>query len=156
MYKEERNMTLTAYFTYSGNAKKLAEKVAGVAGGDLFEIKPEQAYSQDYQECVDEARKEKEQNARPAVEGVPKDISKYDTVVLCFPNWCRTCPMPVLTFVEGCDLTGKTVYIAVTNGGGGVGDSTSDITASAKGAKVIDAVDGNNLSDEQIKSWLGL
>ena len=50
--------TLVAYFTYSGNAKQVAEKVADITGTDLFEIKRETPYSNDYQTCVDEARKE--------------------------------------------------------------------------------------------------
>lgn len=148
--------TLVAYFTYSGNAKKVAERVADIAGADLFEIKPEIPYSDDYQTCVDAARKELKENARPALAGKVEDINQYDTIILGFPNWCRTCPMPVLSFVEDYDLSGKKIYSFVTNGGGGCGNSTEDIKKSAEGAIVTDAVDGNHLSDSQIKEWLGL
>ena len=50
--------TLVAYFSYSGNAKAAAEKVAKIAEADLFEIQTVTPYSADYQKCVDEARKE--------------------------------------------------------------------------------------------------
>ena len=149
-------MTLVAYFSYSGNPKKVAEQIAKLAGADLFEIKTEKEYSKDYQTCVNEAREEVAQNARPALAGSVEDIGKYDTIILGFPNWCSTCPMPVLSFVEEYDLTGKTIHSFVMNGGGGCGNSAADIQKSAKGAVVTDAVNGNQLSDEQIKEWLGV
>lgn len=148
--------TLVAYFTYSGNAKKVAEEVADIAGADLFEIKRETPYSADYQACVDEARKELQENARPELAGKVEDMSQYDTLILGFPNWCKTCPMPVLSFLEAYDLSGKNIYAFVTNGGGGCGNSTDDIKKSAARANVTDAVNGNNLSYSQIREWLGL
>jgi len=148
--------TLVAYFTYSGNAKKVAENVADIAGADLFEIKRETPYSSDYQTCVDEARKELKENARPELTGKVENMSQYDTLILGFPNWCSTCPMPVLSFVEAYDLSGKKIYAFVTNGGGGCGNSTDDIKKSAAGAVVTEAVNGNELSDSQIREWLGI
>ena len=37
--------TLVAYFSASGQTAKLAKILAGVTGGDLFEIAPETAYT---------------------------------------------------------------------------------------------------------------
>lgn len=148
--------TLVAYFSYSGNAKMTAGKVAELTGADLFEIKPENPYSADYQVCVDEARKELQENARPKLAAKVSDMSGYDRIILGFPNWCKTCPMPVLSFLEEYDLKGKRIDAFVTNGGGGVGVSTEDIKKSAAGADVSDAINGNDLSDERIKEWLGL
>ena len=37
--------TLVAYFSASGQTAKLAKTLAGVTGGDLFEIAPETAYT---------------------------------------------------------------------------------------------------------------
>ncbi|MCM1158306.1 MAG: flavodoxin family protein [Bacteroidales bacterium] len=148
--------TLVAYFSYSGNAKAAAEKVAELAGADLFEIKPAEPYSTDYQACVDEARKELQENARPKLADKVEDISGYDRIILGFPNWCKTCPMPVLSFLEEYDLNGKKIDFFVTNGGGGVGDSTQDIRKSAAGAEVSEAINGNDLSDDRIKEWLKL
>ncbi|MCM1497539.1 MAG: flavodoxin [Clostridium sp.] len=149
-------MKLVAYFSYSGNAKKTAQQVAELAGADLFEIKTQTAYSQDYQKCIDEARKELQEGARPKLVNQVEDIDRYDTVILGFPNWCSTCPMAVLSFLESYDLSGRKIYAFVTNGGGGCGNSTADIKASAAGADVTEAIDGNNLTEEQIKSWLGV
>lgn len=148
--------TLLAFFSYSGNTKKAAEKIASLSGADIFEIKPQTPYSSDYQTCVNEARKELAENARPALAETIADIDAYDKIILGFPNWCKTCPMPVLTFMENYDFSGKKIYIFVTNGGGGCGNSTADIQKSAASAVVTEAIDGNNLSDDQIKEWLEL
>lgn len=148
--------TLMAYFSYSGNAKKAAEQVAALADADLFEIKTVHPYASDYQACIDEARKELGENARPALTDTVRDMSQYDRLIIGFPNWCSTCPMPVLSFLEAYDLTGKTIYSFVTNGGGGCGNSTADIEKSCRGATVTESINGNNLTDAQIKDWLGL
>lgn len=136
--------TLVVYFTYSGNAKKVAERVAQLAGADLFEIVAKNAYSSDYQTCVEEARKEVAANARPEITDKVQDMDKYDTLVVGFPNWCSTCPMPVLTFLEQYDLTGKKIYSFVTNGGGGCGRSAEDIAKSAKGQRLRKALTVTN------------
>ena len=75
-------MTLVAYFSYSGNTKTTAEHMADLIGADLFEIKTQKAYSEDYQACVNEAREEVAQNARPVLIGRVEDIEKYDTIIL--------------------------------------------------------------------------
>lgn len=142
---------LVAYFSYSGNAKKIAQMVHDVSGAELYEIVPENPYSADYQECVNQAREELVQNARPAIASPDVPMSQYDRVILVFPNWCRTCPMIVLTFVEKYDMTGKVIDVIVTNGGGGVGDSQADIAAGAKKATVNEAINGNDVTEETIK-----
>lgn len=148
--------TLVAYFTYSGNAKKVAERVAKLADADIFEIVTKNAYSSDYQTCIEEAKKEVAANARPEITDKVQDMNQYDTLVVGFPNWCSTCPMVVLTFLEQYDLTGKKIYSFVTNGGGGCGRSAEDIAKSAKGAEVTESINGNDLSEDAIKQWLGL
>ncbi len=148
--------TLVAYFSYSGHAKKIAERIAELAGADLFEIKTVQAYSTDYHTCIDEAKKELSSNARPELSEKVADMGQYDRLVVGFPNWCSTCPMPVLSFLESYDLSGKQIDSFVTNGGGGCGKSTEDIKNSSKGANVTESVNGNDLTDQQIKEWLGI
>ncbi len=37
--------TLVAYFSASGDTKRVAEKLAGAVGADIYEIKPEKPYT---------------------------------------------------------------------------------------------------------------
>ena len=101
---------LIAYFSWSGNSKSEAELIQEKTGGTLFEIVREEAYPEDYTECTEVAKKEKEENARPVVKNPPEGVSEYDKIVVCYPIWWHTEPMCVGTFLEKYDLQGKTVY----------------------------------------------
>lgn len=118
-----------------GNTHIVAELVAGATGGKLFEIVPEKAYPTLYDECVDVAKKEKEAGARPAVKG-DIAVEDYDVVFIGYPNWWGDMPMPVYTFIEKHDWTGKTVIPFCTHEGSGLADTEAYISNACKGATV--------------------
>jgi flavodoxin len=118
---------LVAYFSWSGNAKALAGQIARETGGDLFEIKTVRTYSDTYNECIEEAKQEQNDNARPALSGSVTNMAQYNTVFLCYPNWWGTLPMGVFTFLEAYDFSGKTMYPLITHGGSRFGRSLDDI-----------------------------
>lgn len=101
---------LIAYFSWSGNSKSEAELIQEKTGGTLFEIVREEAYPEDYTECTEVAKKEKEENARPSIKNPPETVSEYAKIVVCYPIWWHTAPMCVGTFLEKYDLQDKTVY----------------------------------------------
>ena len=88
-----------------GNTERVAEFIQEAVGGDLFEIKPEKEYPEDYYETCDVAKQELRQKARPAIKEVP-DASGYDAIFLGYPNWWGTCPMVVFTFLGAIDTAG--------------------------------------------------
>ena len=51
----------------------------------------------------------KEAGERPAIKGKVENMAQYDVVFVCVPVWWYTAPMPVFTFLEQYDLSGKTV-----------------------------------------------
>jgi flavodoxin len=93
----------------------------------LFEIKTIKAYPETYNECIELAKRERNNNARPAISGGVAGMAQYTTVFLCYPNWWGTLPMGVFTFLESYDFSGKTVYPLVTHGGSRFGRSLEDI-----------------------------
>ena len=121
--------TTSASVLAPGNAAKLASWIQQEVGGDLHSIVVEEPYSSDYDECLDRAADEKAENARPALASHVDNMENYDIVFLGFPNWWYTLPMPVLTFVEGYDWSGKTVVPFVTHGTGGLSSTIRDLTA---------------------------
>jgi flavodoxin len=128
MEAQNQNSTiLVAYFSWSGNAKALAEQVARETGGTLFEIKTVTAYPDSYNECIAVAREEQNRNARPALAGSVTNMAQYNTVILCYPNWWGTLPMGVFTFLETHDFSGKMLYPLITHGGSRFGRSLDDI-----------------------------
>ncbi|WP_157146896.1 flavodoxin [Brachyspira pilosicoli] len=110
-----------------GNAELIANWIAEETGGDLFSIKTQNKYSSDYDECLNKARKERDNNERPALVGRVNNIDDYDVIFLGFPNWWYTCPMAVFTFVESYDLEGKTIIPFCTHGTGGLSRTIRDL-----------------------------
>ena len=121
--------TTSASVLAPGNAAKLASWIQQEVGGDLHSIVVEEPYSSDYDQCLDRAADEKADNARPALASHVDNMEDYDIVFLGFPNWWYTLPMPVLTFVEEYDWSGKTVVPFVTHGTGGLASTIRDLTA---------------------------
>ena len=121
--------TTSASVLAPGNTAKLASWIQQEVGGDLHSIVVEEPYSSDYDQCLDRAADEKADNARPALASHVDNMEDYDIVFLGFPNWWYTLPMPVLTFVEEYDWSGKTVVPFVTHGTAGLSSTIRDLTA---------------------------
>ena len=121
--------TLVAYFSASGETARLAKTIAGVTGGDLFEIRPEQPYTAaDLNWNDTKSRSTLEMNdakSRPAISGRVADMAQYDVVFVGFPIWWYQAPRIIETFLEGYDFAGKTVVPFATSGGSGMGKTDS-------------------------------
>ena len=118
-----------------GNTMKLAQIIAEKTGSDLFEVKPAKEYPADYDSCIDVAKKEQNAKARPAILA-DKDITEYDTIYFGYPIWWGDIPMPLYTFIEAHDWSGKTVIPFCTHEGSGAGRTDRTLKAAMKGADV--------------------
>lgn len=110
-----------------GNTAIAAKKLQEITKADLLEIKMETPYSKKYEECVEQAKADLAANARPKLVDLPENLDDYTIVYLGFPTYCGTVPMPVLSFLESFDFTGKKVRPFCTHEGSGLGRSESDI-----------------------------
>ena len=140
-----------------GNTAYAAEHVRDALDADIFEIDTVTPYAENYRECCMQAVQEAKSGARPAIKEYVADISGYDTLFVCFPNWCGTAPMCVFTFLEHYDLTGKRIAPLCTNEGSGLANSEKDIARSCPGAEVLPglSVRGHKAKDsaEEIAAW---
>ncbi|MBR1663987.1 MAG: hypothetical protein IJ696_06655 [Ruminococcus sp.] len=91
-------------------------------------------YPSSYADTVSVAGDEKSSSARPEIESI--DISGYDDIILIYPLWWGDIPMPVATFLEQNDLSGKTIHLIATQGSAGFGASTDTVKKLADGADV--------------------
>ncbi|EFB76482.1 flavodoxin [Subdoligranulum variabile] len=150
--------TLVAYFSWSGNTRRMAELIAQETGGNLFEIATAVPYTDDYNELLDIAQQEQSEEARPELNGQVENWDSYDTVFVGYPNWWSDAPMAVYTFLESYDFTGKTLIPFNTSASGGFGRSLAGMEESAVGATMLEglALTESELEDEQahITSWL--
>lgn len=131
---------LVAYFSWSGNTKQLALEIQAQTGGDLFEIIPENPYTDDINELSGIALREQSDNIRPALSVNVEDIDKYDTIFIGFPNWWNDMPMPVFTFLEEYDFSGKTIIPFTTYGNGGWGKSLNSIKDVLTESTILDGI----------------
>ena len=140
-----------------GNTAYAAEHIAAAIGADIFEIDTVKPYAAAYKECCKEAVEEKAANARPEIKGSVENMAEYDTIFVCFPNWCGTAPMCVFTFLEAYDLTGKRIAPLCTNEGSGMANSEADLAEICKGAQILPglSVRGHQAKDsyEAIAAW---
>ena len=149
---------LIAYFSWSGNTEQVAQIIQQETGGDLFEIAPATAYTDDYNELLDIAQQEQSDNARPELAGQVENWDQYDTVFVGYPNWWSDAPMAVYTFLESYDWSGKTLVPFNTSASGGFGRSLSGLEESAAGASILDGLSftERTLDDAQseVTAWL--
>ena len=119
-----------------GNTAKVAKVIAAKTGADIFEIKEAKPYPQSYDECVDLAKKELKDKARPEIAGDLPDLTDYQIVYLGYPNWWGDCPMIVYTFLEKSSVEGKTILPFCTHEGSGLGSTTRNIQKALPSVKV--------------------
>ena len=137
-----------------GNTEKVAEMLKDITGGKLFKIEQAEPYSDDYKTCIDEARRDKNANARPEVPNLPQNLDEYDEIYLGYPNYWGTMPMAVYTFLEKYDFTGKTIHPFCTHEGSGLSGTERDIKNTAKGADVKKGLAINGSSADSAKAAL--
>jgi len=164
---------LVAYFSQAGeqydvgvvekgNTQIVAEMIADETDADLFHIERKAAYPSKLSELLDEAQDEQKNSARPELAAAVDNWDDYDTIFLGYPIWWGDMPMPVYTFLESYDFTGKTMIPFDTNGGSGLADTVSAITKACPGAAVRDglAVSGKEAQTQQdtakseVRNWL--
>ena len=141
-----------------GNTEIVVSKIRELIDADVFKIEMKKPYSSVYMTCIEEAKKDLRDKARPELVSYPDSIDGYDTVILAYPNYWGTIPMAVATFLERYDFTGKTILPLCTNEGSGMGGSERTIKQCAPGADVKNGlpVTGSNAanSGESVKRWL--
>ena len=151
----EKRKTLIAYYSRrgenyvngsivnlkSGNTEVVVGKLKELLPeADVFRIDTTYEYSKSYMACIEEAKKELHDQARPEVKNPLSSIDGYDTVILGYPNWWGTMPMVCYTFLESYDFTGKTIIPFCTNEGSGMGSSVRFIKKLCPGANVLDGI----------------
>ena len=166
------NKTLIAFFSRAdenyfggamryikvGNTEVVVNHMKEMIDADVFKIEMKEPYSPVYMTCIDEAKKDLRNDARPELVSNPDSIDQYDTVILAYPNYWGTMPMAVLTFLERFDFNGKTILPLCTNEGSGMGSSEKDLKRYASGAQIKNglSITGSKAadSDDKVEKWL--
>jgi flavodoxin len=90
-----------------GNTQIVAEMIANETDADLFHIERKEAYPTTYNDLLSEAQDELKNSVRPELSATVDKWDDYDVVFIGYPIWWGDMPMPVYTFLESFDWTGK-------------------------------------------------
>lgn len=141
-----------------GNTQFIATEIQKNLGGELFAIETEQEYPGTHDKLLDFAYNEKSDNARPKLATHIDNLDDYDYIFVGYPNWNADLPMPLYSFFEEYDFSGKTIIPFVTHGGSGFSGTINTIKKLEPDATVIESglsISRNNVSKAQsdIKQW---
>ena len=151
----ENPKILLVYFSYSGNTQEAAEYIGRLMGIEPVEIEMVNPYRGN---IYDVTQVDLMQEIRPELTTRIDNMDQYDLILLGYPTWWATMPMPVFTFLESYDFTGKTIVSFSSHGGTMFGDSVSDLCKTVPGAYVGLAYEFNysGWDEGEIADWLAL
>ena len=109
----------------------------GADRGDLFAIETVQEYPGSHDALLEFAYNELTDNARPELASQIENLDNYDTIFLGYPNWNADLPMPLYTFLEEYDFSGKTIIPFTTHGGSGFSGTIDTIQELQPDAQVV-------------------
>lgn len=158
MTDKKTNNVLVAYFSHSGNTRVIANQIHKNVGGVIFEIIAIDPYPSDYDEVVEQARKELGEQYKPKLKTRVENMESYNIAFVGYPNWWGTIPMPVATFLSQYDFSGKTIVPFCTNEGSRLGRSVTDIPKLCPRSTILDglAIWGREVKNAQneVSEWL--
>ena len=142
-----------------GSNQYIAQIIQQEAGGDLFRIETVQEYPGTHDELLDFAYNELSENARPELSSQIENLDDYDVIFLGYPNWNADLPMPLYTFLEEYDFSGKTIIPFTAHGGSGFSGTIQTIQELQPEATVIEdglEISRNSVPDAQsdVADWV--
>lgn len=122
-------------YDVQGATQYVAQVIQERTGADIFRIERQAAYPADHEALTEQAKAERDQGVHPAIRDTIGDLSRYDTIFLGYPICWYDAPMPVYSFLDEYDLSGKDVCVFVTHGGSGLTGTVERLQAAEPGAK---------------------
>ncbi len=148
---------LVAYFSASGTTATKAKAFAEAAGLDLYEIKPEKAYTKsdlNWMNPLSRSSKEMKKGIKPALADTNANIADYDVIFVGFPIWWYVAPTIINSFLEAYDFSGKKVVLFATSGGSGFGKAVNSLQESAPGAEITEGrLLNGSVSVDELKAF---
>lgn len=151
--------SVIVYFTHSGNTELAAKDLAAVTGAQMIRLLPEQPYTADDLNWVEEksrcTREHLDQSLRPAIKPVDINWNEVDTVFIGFPIWWHEEPAVIRTFLDNyrTQLKTKVLYPFCTSYESPMSEADATLK---KGYPHLNWKTGLRLpvKPEQIKKWI--
>lgn len=155
-----KKKALIVFYSWSGNTRGAAREIQRQTGFDTIELELVKPYPADYNTVLNEAQRDQHNQARPELKTklTQEKLNEYGTIIIGYPNWWASIPMPVAAFLESYDFSGKRILPFCSHGGGRFGQSLTAIAKLAPEAQIGEGLSihysgGRNLSKDTA-SWL--
>lgn len=158
----QEHKILVAYFSATGTTKGVAEHIANGLNADIYEIVPEEAYTDadlDYNDNNSRTTIEmNDPDARPAISGSVENMEQYDIIFVGYPIWWYGMPMVMYSFFDEYDFSGKTVIPFCTSGGSAFSDAVDEIKNMEPDATILDGlhIGSSSVTDAEsrVSEWV--
>ena len=160
---DEDHKVLVVYFSYTGHLDSMAHWISDETCGNIVRVTAKEAYPDDYDATVDRAKVERDEGIRPEIDAdlTDEQLKEYDTIFFGFPVWWYDLPMPMWTFLESYDFTGKTIIPFISHEGTSNGGSAfQNMKKLAPDANILSddylSIRGNKVdsAEQDVRSWV--
>lgn len=153
----EPSKILTVYFSHGDPVEGVAEYISEVTKGSIYEIETVGEYPENEVELIKKAAEEHSKNVRPALKNAPLSLSEFDVIFLCFPEWDKTMPMALFTFIEDYDMRDKAVIPVIYGDGTALDNAVRDIHSLVPSMMIVNGYHfTSDFSEEQAEfdNWI--
>lgn len=145
---QDEQRILVAYYSYTGNTREAAQRIAEYTGGTLAEIQR----AEEYGDLYEEAEKEILEGVHPEITVSADHIQEYDTIFVGYPIWWDEAPAMIATFLAENDFSGKTIIPFCTSASDGIDNSLHIFRELCPDGELAEGLTANDLND--IEPWL--
>lgn len=151
---------LVVYYSWGRNTRGVAKEIQRQTGFDTVELALVTPYSTNYNTVLNEAQRDQRRQARPQLRNdiAADKWAEYDTILIGYPNWWASIPMPIATFLESHDFSSKRILPFCSHGGGRFGQSLTAIAKLAPRAHIAEGLSvhysGGASLPKDVETWL--
>lgn len=142
-----------------GNNEYVAQLIQRETGGDVFAIETVQDYPATHQPLLEFGHAEQASGTMPELATHIENFDDYDTIFIGFPIWNADLPMPLYSFFEEYDFSGKTIIPFTVHGGSGFAETRQTIAELEPGATIVNdglSISRNSVADAEasVVDWV--
>lgn len=152
--------TLVVYYSAQSHTKAVSEKIAENLNANIFEIVPEEIYTEDDLDWTNKNSRVSREHDNESLRDVKLEKETvdnwedYDTILIGYPIWWGIAAWPVENFVKANDFNGKTVIPFCTSTSSGLGQSGELLEEKANGGNWLEGYRfQSNPTNSDIKNW---
>lgn len=133
--------TLVVYFSFEGNTKLIAEKIAETLNADIMELQTSKNYPTGGLQKYLWGGRSVIFGEKPELVNKSIDLKQYEAILMGMPVWAGSFAPPVKSFISQYAIQGKRVGLFACHGGGGARKCFTKLKKELSGNEFIGEID---------------